>query len=49
VVRRGHVQEQAIQRAVKQAVRDADLAKATIGGYDARTIITKQGLNGLRV
>jgi integron integrase len=27
-VRRHHVQEQAIQRAVKQAVRDADLAKA---------------------
>jgi len=28
VVRRHHVQEQAIQRAVKQAVRDADLTKA---------------------
>ncbi len=28
VVRRHHVQEQAIQRAVKQAVRDADLIKA---------------------
>ena len=27
-VRRHHVQEQAIQRAVKQAVRDADLTKA---------------------
>ncbi len=28
VVRRHHIQEQAIQRAVKQAVRDADLTKA---------------------
>lgn len=27
-IRRHHVQEQTIQRAVKQAVRDADLAKA---------------------